>query len=297
MSEFDKEIEYLRDRSEGLLRWIEANQEVIIPRCNVYVGESLQEGDSSFDGRALFVAASRRVQQGMEELIEAVQAHLGELGHDDHWRLKRDAALVSVRNKVRSLKLSIEASHGADGLRILGLQGRIPQRPGAIVDYVTNLQQKLVEAPATSKSQAPAFKVLKLPFLFELGSEEEASFPRWTAARVYTSLENAIKPLKAALDGLGIDQKETDAALVGKWQKIEQQTSVLSHYAALLETLALMADEPQRAERLAMTQKIMRTASGRASSSDGETSPSTPAPGAGVQTGSETGNATEAPIS
>lgn len=191
----------------------------------------LQKGESMPDVELFVRLVGRRVEAVMAELMAADKAHEAELADDSGPRDSRDEAAASVRATLVDLRAAIESAHGSEGLRLLGLDGAVPEDPSVLATVADNVEKKLgnasVKLPAARRK---GIKVDRDEFARELHAELPA--------------------LHRALKDVAREEREAEATQAAKWTALAKNDRVFGRGATWLSATAALAGQDEIATRV-----------------------------------------------
>ncbi len=159
-----------------------------------------------------------------------------EVAQDSVKRNRRDAIATRLRQRLISLRGTVDADFGAAAVAHLGMSGNTPEVPDQLVTHGQNVLKRL-------KDDFDDFPAL-LP---ELGR------PDFTVRA--DAIAKDVADLQATMAALDQDLRETQGAQTLRNRSVEQWNKNYSPVASIIEGMYRLAQMPEHAERVRPTNR------------------------------------------
>lgn len=176
----------------------------------------LEEGETMPDMALAMRLVTREMGAKKTIMANASTAHEAELADDAKPRQERDQWQGNLIKKVVSSRDSIESVLGRLALRSLGVSGRTPSEPVALIKTA----KKLVDGLEDEEVKLPEPRV------------EGVTIDR---VKLAEGLRKAIDPLQKALDAVGLEERQAEATQTKKWEAITENDETFGNGARWLE--------------------------------------------------------------
>jgi hypothetical protein len=224
-------------------------QEVLAP--------AFPEGLVPFDLVELHEGLARYLEQRIEAIIEADDAHLGELRDDKGPRLRRDQAADELYSKLVGTRELVLGVFGSEQVgEVLGYDGSTPDDP-VTLQRVARKALELLRRPA-EELPPPRFSDVQM----DLASRAD-------------ELQPAFDQLTAALREVDDENRSAESTRRGKDLELDAFDAAVAGIGRVVTGFDQLAGFPQFAERVRLTLPARRR---RGSASEGEEPPQEEAP-------------------
>jgi hypothetical protein len=222
----------------------------------------LEEGETLPDLAVLQQLPARWLARREQTLVAADEAHLAELVDDRDPRRRRDELADEVRGKLVLIRGTVAALFGFDvATDVLGIGGATAADPVALHRQAARALERL-SAPEPD-----------LPPLQVEGIQLDP-------AALAASLQPAVNELAAVLDQVARERREAETTLAAKSEALATYDDAASRVVQFLSGLYELAERPEFAERLRLTQRHGGTSEPVPAQEEGSeaTGPQEPAP-------------------
>lgn len=223
-----------RQRKCEFVDWFVVNhRKALVEALADLFQKDLEEGEALPDVDLFLDGLVRRLRRALRELVEAEQAHLGEIADDGIHRDRRDQAAQELRDVVFNWRPVIRAVFGERKAEEAGFERRIADHPLALLRQTERL---------LSRFKDPGFELDATRF----------DGVAVTREKVVEQLESPARKLRQAIDGLTSEQTKAHGTKVAKDQAMAHFDHVYRAFVSLFEPAFRLIGELELAERLTL---------------------------------------------
>lgn len=191
----------------------------------------LEEGETMPDMALAMKLVGREMVATTTVMVEASEDHERELADDTLPRKKRDERKNKLLKKVVDVRDSINSVLGQGALKALGISGRTPQEPVALIKTAKKMAKGLEDEEV--KLPGPRVKGITLDRVVLAGE-----------------LRELINPLQEALDVVGLEERQAEQTLSKKWASIDQNDETFGDGSRWLEQTLYIAGQDDIADKV-----------------------------------------------
>ncbi|MFU8803789.1 MAG: hypothetical protein ACNA8W_08290 [Bradymonadaceae bacterium] len=177
-----------------------------------------------------------KLQEGYDVIEDLDREVATEVGQDRVKRGRRDGYAARLRQRLLSLRGSVEADFGSAAVAHLGLRGTTPENPDQLITHSQNVLRQVREGLADFEPLLP-----------------DIERPDLTSRAA--GIEQDIVKLQKAVDDLQKDVRETQDAQNKRNQATQEWSKTYSPVASIIENLYRLADMPSHADRVRPTNR------------------------------------------
>ena len=182
----------------------------------------LHKGETFPDVALLVRLISRRLHADVTALVDADQAHEKELSDDAAPREDRDTAASKIRSILVDVRAAVDATYGAKGLTLLGLDQAVPVDPSVLATTADAISKALRDASIKlAKPKRAGMKIDRAAFADEIDAELPA--------------------LKKALANVAKEEREREVTQRAKNAAMEKNDATFSRGAGWLAASCMVA--------------------------------------------------------
>lgn len=224
-----------------------------------YLGK--KEGELPNLGLAVVLLA-RALRDVNHKLVDASDAYDGELADDTAPRDARDEATAALVSSMVGIRGAVETVYGAPGLRALGIDGRTPTEPKAVLSHGRKLGTSLRDAK------------VKLPKALRQGVKiDRKAFA--------AELDEPLAKLDKALKDVAREAREAQAAGDTKTRAMSANDDLFGRAATFISAALALVCEDDLAAQVRPVARRPGTAVGAEQAAGAQPSPADPKNGPG----------------
>jgi|GEM_PF-855525 len=228
----------LRQRiSEDLVAAARTHAEEVGNRLNQDLLGTAAEGETVPDYIALLLQLGRHLEEKMQELVAADEAHLIELDDDQDPRLRREEAAADLHEKVVEIREALGGFFGtSEAGSLLGVEGPTSSDPRTLHRQAMRLLERLREP-------APELPSLRLNGL------------QLDRAALAEELQPAVDELDRALVDIARERREAESTQEQKNEKMAEVDTALRGVGRCLQGYYELSGFSMFAERIRLTRR------------------------------------------
>ena len=209
---------------------VETHAQRVAKGWSELISPYLDEGEQVPDMILALKLAARHMESKGARLVERSRQHDLELSDDVLVQAQHEQAQEGLYGTIVQTRQSVEGVFGLLGLRVLGVRGRTPQEPEALLAMGRALSSNLLDPEVVLPDPLPGVSLDR--------------------AALAQRIQGKIDLLERARKELLKEKRESEATLSAKWKAMDENDKAFGRVARWLETTFALVGEEELAGRV-----------------------------------------------